>query len=766
MALNDLFPWTPRTGDPDARENFSTLGKWLGFLKSKVALNLDALDKRVTWSETRIKLDLKAKVGQYYTSQWSSFSSLLTAIGSTAATVYVNSTVTLTANTTVPANVTIRDGGGVFANGAYTLTINGPFEWGLRQAFTGTGAISFSGFNQPIKKVEWWGGLSDGVTDSSDAFLAAAATKGVIDLEEGLYICKSQLNLDSVWIMGRGMGFGSAAQTILRFESLGTSAAIITRLDSTSSYSNRLSNMRIEANSWDAVTGCRGYGLDVEAKLDLDNVMVYGFYKSNIFYHGGVSSGGPYNSVAKNVYSLLSKEWGILVGTGANNLSFIECYCAYNGSVSFGVAPSAGTVGVTRGAYDGFYIQRDTDGNPGSAYLSYLPESVRVIGGNCSYNGRYGWNFAQTQNSLLEPGYAEGNLDAAYQNVVGNSVLTSFVNIAQVAGGAASVNYSNNADNARGSTLWICGKLVGQGANNTTWLLKNMQAVLGENAGLTRQVYGLYDTGLDIFALAATGGAKVRFGAASGSVFIENDGSINRISSFYIGSGSVQVLTGAGSPEGSVTAAVGSWYFRNDSTGQVYRKSAGSGNTGWLLMYGNKDNPTFGDGATAAAFAAVNSGDGFAADLSLLNAGAELWTIRKEATAISGGATGSGGADFELIARRNDQAVIDRPMTIQRAAGGGVIFNRDMKLNTVGNGFYVKEGTNATMGVATLVAGTVTVSTTKVTASSRIYLTSQADGGTPGWCRISARSAGTSFTITSSNGADTSTIGWLIVEPA
>lgn len=90
----------------------------------------------------------------------------------------------------------------------------------------------------------------------------------------------------------------------------------------------------------------------------------------------------------------------------------------------------------------------------------------------------------------------------------------------------------------------------------------------------------------------------------------------------------------------------------------------------------------------------------------------------------------------------------------------------DFKLGTAGNGFYVKEGTNATMGSVALSGGAATVNTTKVTANSRIFLDNQALGGTAGFLRVSARSAGTSFTITSSSGTDTSTVAWLIVEPA
>ena len=90
----------------------------------------------------------------------------------------------------------------------------------------------------------------------------------------------------------------------------------------------------------------------------------------------------------------------------------------------------------------------------------------------------------------------------------------------------------------------------------------------------------------------------------------------------------------------------------------------------------------------------------------------------------------------------------------------------DLSINTVGRGLQIKEGSNAKMGTATLVAGTVVVSTAAVTATSRIFLTSQSDGGTVGFQRVSARTAATSFTITSSNAADTSTIAWFIVEPS
>lgn len=108
------------------------------------------------------------------------------------------------------------------------------------------------------------------------------------------------------------------------------------------------------------------------------------------------------------------------------------------------------------------------------------------------------------------------------------------------------------------------------------------------------------------------------------------------------------------------------------------------------------------------------------------------------------------------------------------AAAGALIYSETQMLSTrghfrvagAGSGLRVAEGSNAKQGTAVLVAGTVTVANTSVTSTSRIFLTSNTDGGTPGFLRVSTRSVGVSFTITSSNAADTSTVAYQIFEPA
>lgn len=70
-------------------------------------------------------------------------------------------------------------------------------------------------------------------------------------------------------------------------------------------------------------------------------------------------------------------------------------------------------------------------------------------------------------------------------------------------------------------------------------------------------------------------------------------------------------------------------------------------------------------------------------------------------------------------------------------------------------------------GRATLVAGSKVVADTSVTANSVINLTAQQLGtvGTPQALAVTARVAGTSFTITSAGGTDTSVVGYTIYEP-
>jgi hypothetical protein len=84
---------------------------------------------------------------------------------------------------------------------------------------------------------------------------------------------------------------------------------------------------------------------------------------------------------------------------------------------------------------------------------------------------------------------------------------------------------------------------------------------------------------------------------------------------------------------------------------------------------------------------------------------------------------------------------------------------------SLNQGLNIKEGTDARMGVATLSGGTVTVNNATITADTRIFLTAQSPSGGIGALYVSARSVGTSFTITSTSATDASTVAYLLLEP-
>jgi hypothetical protein len=163
-----------------------------------------------------------------------------------------------------------------------------------------------------------------------------------------------------------------------------------------------------------------------------------------------------------------------------------------------------------------------------------------------------------------------------------------------------------------------------------------------------------------------------------------------------------------------------------------------------------------GTGANTAAAARVNLGTaasgannditslaGLTTPLSIAQGGTNAITAAAARTSLSAAQSGS-----------------NSDITSLNTISGSLI------LSAAASVFKIKEGSNAAMGVATLVGGTVTVNNTRVTISSRIFLTHQNNSGAVGFPTISARVAGTSFTILSSSGTDTSDVGYLIIEPA
>lgn len=99
------------------------------------------------------------------------------------------------------------------------------------------------------------------------------------------------------------------------------------------------------------------------------------------------------------------------------------------------------------------------------------------------------------------------------------------------------------------------------------------------------------------------------------------------------------------------------------------------------------------------------------------------------------------------------------------ASVNGDTINGEFDFVVAGKGLKVSEAANGKQGVAALVAGTVVVANTSITANSRIILSPQETGLLTGIVRVSARTANVSFTLTSTITTDTAVIAYEIFEP-
>lgn len=132
---------------------------------------------------------------------------------------------------------------------------------------------------------------------------------------------------------------------------------------------------------------------------------------------------------------------------------------------------------------------------------------------------------------------------------------------------------------------------------------------------------------------------------------------------------------------------------------------------------------------------------------------------------------GAGTPDTNLFRASADNLQTDDYFVMPNGQSNGnfAIFGNGataLDLGSAGGGTAIKEGSNARMGTLVLTGATpVVVANTSVTATTRIFLTANVPGGTPGHFWVSARTAGTSFSVTGTAG-DTSTLAYRLDEPA
>lgn len=293
------------------------------------------------------------------------------------------------------------------------------------------------------------------------AFKQALSRGGPILLPAGEFLIDDTLVLaQNSRLTGAGMGTDKnvRARTILRFTNLGAKPAIVTRQGPETGLTCGLENLMILAATWTGRGACLGPGCVFEAPVVMRGCYVGNFRRSNILMHHNERQNGPYQSLLENVFSAYSGEHGCVIGTGAHAVTLVNCRFFWNGSPEFGKAPHR------PGQFDGLIVTAQGEGNPGSHLRPSIPTSLNILGGDASYNSRYGWNIDQLAASDIRTGFAEHNLRPQPGQVrIGRDVDRCHIVIPTASGFEAGVHLDPAPSASTRNTLFVCGRQVVRG---------------------------------------------------------------------------------------------------------------------------------------------------------------------------------------------------------------------------------------------------------------------------------------------------------------
>ncbi len=295
------------------------------------------------------------------------------------------------------------------------------------------------------------------------------------------------------------------------------------------------------------------------------------------------------------------------------------------------------------------------------------------------------------------------------------------------------------------------------GATTGTATIRNATINLnGSTIDSSAATLGLYATPTTVTEFAA--GTTINIGATTGTTTIKNNVNVGT----PVSGGEAYMRIYNNHASGSDATL---YLIPTSNTGQNsqwYRHAGANGNLTWLntgtgsfIFQPNSATAlTLASGGTLTMTGALVG----TASQDCFNTVSTTGNLYGACTALTVGAT-TGTATI-----RNATVAISgaTALTVTPPAS----FSDHVKLTALGKHIFLKEGSNAAMGVATLVAGTVTVSTTAIATGDRVILIPQTAGGVQGELSLGTLTNGTSFVINSSNVADTSTVLWIIVTPA
>jgi hypothetical protein len=424
----------------------------------------------------------------------------------------------------------------VKTKGYYTPNDGGGAEYIIVTAGTGTddgGSYHDLALNQAHLianssrvNVTQFGAKGDGVTDDFASITAAigyignSASNGTVVFPEGVFMVSDTIDMNTITRPPNLIGSGSSSTTIRATSAFATSQAIIEILRTETT---RLNDRVFQGFTLrDSNAKAKGIKMQWVAQCTFRDI---GLYALTV---GLESLDTLYSCVFEQVKTSLSEGIGLILRDESNQLLFNNCI--FSGS----------TVGIQMlgSAYAVKFNNCDVEAGT-SYHVQIQPATGKVIKG-LSFDNCYFENGAD-YSIYIRPDDADGlrgfSIDSCYFQVQPSNFL---------------------------APLFLRNCTHGTISNNSA----NRYSDYFYNRAGTAKYLEICNNSYDTTSLNNAGDT-------------ESSGAFSKI--FNNTTGATQT-TGLGTPEGVVTASVGSVFFRTDGgTGTVfYVKETGTGNTGWV----------------------------------------------------------------------------------------------------------------------------------------------------------------------------------------
>jgi hypothetical protein len=394
----------------------------------------------------------------------------------------------------------------------------------------------------------------------------------------------------------------------------------------------------------------------------------------------------------------------------------------------------------------------------------------------------------------------------SYNVLVGSSATTAATSTSNAVG----IGYWSNVGSNSVSIGWYAGeKQIGQ--NNVGIGYQSLKGAAGangnENVAVGFNTLPDVTTAAQNSALGYQAGLQMTDGFANtlvgwGSGNTLTSGIGNTLIGYNCQAASATTnnafVLGSGSTAGSASIAMGSSVTGGASSVTIGQSSSSSGSTGSIVLGHSSTSSGLSNimsiGSTVqnvlttylglGAEQILAAGDfkaiklmtaraGSGGGLTNLNASAGTLTL----AGSQGSGTGVGGSVYLATAPAGSSgntlnAHVNRLEVTATNSGDVKVLTGDLMIETAGKGLSIKEGSNAKMGVTTAFPtgnpNRFTVSTTAITANSRIFLTIQDYTGAHNpSVKVYSRDVGAgNFIIEAGDNSFNGTVAWMLVQPA